>query len=187
MNVATTELPGVLLIDIDKYTDSRGSFLETWNRKRYGECGLPSDFVQDNVSYSKRGVLRGLHFQNPHPQGKLVQVLEGEVFDVAVDIRVGSPSFGKWYGVVLSSDKNAQLYIPEGFAHGFLALSELAVFSYKCTEFYNKSCERSIRWDDPDIAIKWPLNDLVLSDKDRAGYLLKDIPQEFLFRMVQKL
>ena len=181
MNITKTDLPGVLLVDVDKFSDGRGSFHETWHRDRYAGLGLPSNFVQDNVSNSKRGVLRGLHFQNPHAQGKLVQVLQGEVFDVAVDLRVGSPTFGKWFGSTLTAEKGTQMFIPEGFAHGFLTLSDVAIFSYKCTDFYNRSCEKTVRWDDPGIGIVWPMKNPLLSDKDRAGYLLKEIPREALF------
>lgn len=181
MNVTKTELPGVLLVHVDRFSDSRGSFHEAWHRERYAGLGLPSDFVQDNVSSSKQGVLRGLHFQNPHAQGKLVQVLQGEAFDVAVDLRVDSPTFGRWFGTTLTAEKGTQMFIPEGFAHGFLTLSPLVIFSYKCTDFYNKACEKTLRWDDPDIGIVWPLKNPLLSDKDRAGNLLKEIPREQLF------
>lgn len=181
MNVTKTELPGVLLVNVDKFSDARGSFLEAWHKDRYAGLGLPANFVQDNVSSSLKGVLRGLHFQNPHAQGKLVQVLQGEVFDVAVDLRVGSPTFGKWFGAMLAAEKGTQMFIPEGFAHGFLTLSDLVIFSYKCTDFYSKTCEKTVRWDDPDIGIDWPLKDPLLSDKDRAGYLLREMPREELF------
>jgi dTDP-4-dehydrorhamnose 3,5-epimerase len=181
MKITNTPLPGVVLVNVDKFSDSRGSFHETWHKERYAGLGLPSNFVQDNVSSSKKGVLRGLRMQNPHPQGKLVQVLQGEAFDVAVDLRVGSPTFGKWFGATLTAEKGSQMFIPEGFAHGFLTLSDVAIFSYKCTNFYNKAGEKTIRWDDPDIGIIWPLKDPLLSDKDRAGYFLKDIPRDELF------
>lgn len=182
MNVTETEVPGVLLVQVDKFADARGSFFESYHKERYAQHGIPSEFVQDNVSTSVKGVLRGLHFQNPHPQGKLVQVLQGEVFDVAVDLRVGSPTFRKWFGIVLSEGNGTQMYIPEGCAHGFLTLSDRAIFSYKCTRLYNKPSDRSLRWDDPEIGIEWPIKEPLLSDKDRAGSLLKDMPREWLFR-----
>jgi dTDP-4-dehydrorhamnose 3,5-epimerase len=181
MNITETSLPGVVLVNVDKFSDPRGSFHETWHKERYAGLGLRSNFVQDNVSTSIKGVLRGLHFQNPHAQGKLVHVLRGEVFDVAVDLRVGSPTFGKWFGATLTAEKGTQMFIPEGFAHGFLTLSDVAIFSYKCTDFYSKASEKTLRWDDPDIGIIWPLKDPLLSEKDRAGYLLKDMPREELF------
>jgi dTDP-4-dehydrorhamnose 3,5-epimerase len=178
--VETTNLPGVILIKPEVFGDSRGFFLESWNRRRYAEAGLDRDFVQDNQSLSRRGILRGLHFQNPQPQGKLVQVLRGEVFDVALDIRLGSPTFGQWYGAFLSEENHHQLWIPEGFAHGFCVTSDVALFSYKCTDFYNPKAEFSLRWDDPDIGIAWPLEGPTLSAKDQAGMRLKDLPRECL-------
>ena len=181
MKVLTCAIPGLLIIEPKVFGDARGFFLETWNRRRYGEAGLDVDFVQDNVSFSRRGILRGLHFQNPRPQGKLLQVLQGEVFDVAVDIRRNSPTFGKWHGLVLSSDNKLQFYIPAGFAHGFAVLSETALFQYKCTEFYSPKDEMAIRWDDPDIGIEWPLKEPLLSERDAKGLLLRDAPPERLF------
>ncbi len=180
MMIETTPLSGVLLIKPDVFGDARGFFLETWNRQRYAEAGLDRDFVQDNVSLSRGGILRGLHFQNPGPQGKLVQVLKGEVFDVAVDIRVGSPTFGQWYGVTLSEENHYQLYVPENFAHGFCVTSDYALFAYKCTDFYDPSAEFSLRWDDPDIGIRWPIEAPQLSAKDRVANLLKEFPPESL-------
>jgi dTDP-4-dehydrorhamnose 3,5-epimerase len=180
MIVETTPLPGVLLIKPDVFGDSRGYFLESWNRRRYAEIGLDRDFVQDNQSLSRRGILRGLHFQNPEAQGKLVQVLRGEVFDVAVDIRRGSPTFGQWYGAVLSEENHHQLWVPEGFAHGFCVTSDLALFAYKCTDFYNPKAEFSLRWDDPDLGILWPIENPELSAKDQAGVFLKDFPRDCL-------
>jgi dTDP-4-dehydrorhamnose 3,5-epimerase len=182
MNVEETRLPGVLLIKPDVHGDARGYFLEGWNRRRYAEGGLDRDFVQDNLSLSRQGILRGLHFQNPFPQGKLVQVLRGEVFDVAVDIRVGSPTFGQWYGVTLSEDNHYQLWVPEGFAHGFCVTSDMALFSYKCTDFYNPAAEFSLRWNDPDLAIDWPIQEPTLSAKDQAAIRLKDFAQDILPR-----
>lgn len=180
MIVETTNLPGVLLFKPKVFGDARGFFLETWNRQRYAEAGLDKDFVQDNVSQSRQGILRGLHFQNPRPQGKLVQALKGEVYDVAVDIRVGSPTFGQWYGVTLSEENHWQLYVPENFAHGFCVLSETALFAYKCTGFYNPAAEFSLRWDDPEVGIEWPITNPQLSAKDQVGKLLKEFPAEAL-------
>lgn len=181
MKIETTPLPGVLLIQPDVFGDHRGYFKESWNRRKYAEQGLDVDFVQDNLSFSKKGILRGLHFQNPNPQGKLVQALQGEVFDVAVDIRKGSPTFEQWFGAILSAENHLQLYVPEGFAHGFCVLSETALFSYKCTDFYNPAAEFSLRYDDPGIGIEWPLDgEPSLSTKDLNAVLLKDFPEEFL-------
>ena len=181
MNITRCDLNGLLIIEPKVFGDARGFFLESWNRNRYREAGMDMDFVQDNLSFSRRGILRGLHFQNPQPQGKLLQVLQGEVFDVAVDIRQGSPGFGKWHGLVLSAENKRQFYVPPGFAHGFAVLSETALFHYKCTEFYSPKDEMTIRWDDPDIAIKWPLKDPLLSDKDARGACLRDVPRDRLF------
>lgn len=175
MEVIQTPLPGVLLIRPRVFRDERGTFLETWRRERYDEAGIPEEFVQDNAASSVRGVLRGLHYQYPEPQGKLVMALQGEVFDVAVDIRQGSPHFGEWYGARLSAVNGQQLWIPEGFAHGYAVLSETAVFSYKCTRAYNPHGDAALRWDDADIGIDWPLADPVLSDKDAAASKLREI------------
>ncbi len=182
MNVLETKLPGVLIIEPDVFGDARGYFMETWQRDRYAQAGLPIHFVQDNLSFSTRGVLRGLHFQNPNSQGKLVFVLQGEVFDVAVDIRAGSPTFGQWVGVTLSSENKRQLYIPEGFAHGFCVTSDTALFAYKCTDFYNPAAEGGIIWNDPDIGIDWPVKRPVLSEKDSVYRRLKNISRERLPR-----
>ena len=181
MKIEETTLPGVLLVAPDVFGDHRGYFQESWNKRKFAELGLNLDFVQDNLSYSKKGILRGLHFQNPQPQGKLVQALQGEVFDVAVDIRKGSPNFGHWFGTVLSAENHRNMYVPEGFAHGFCVLSEHALFSYKCTEFYNPKTEFALRYDDPDIGIPWPLDgEPSLSPKDINALLLKDFPQDLL-------
>ncbi len=171
MKVTETNLPGVLIFEPDVYEDSRGYFLETWNSTRYGAYNLPEKFVQDNLSFSHRGVLRGLHYQlSPREQGKLVSVVAGEVFDVAVDTRRSSPTFGHWFGTILSAENKKQLWIPVGFAHGFLVLSESAVFLYKVTEYYSPAHERCIRWDDPHIDIRWPIGQTpVISPKDMAG------------------
>ncbi len=169
MKVTETTLPGVLLIEPKVFGDARGFFKETWHRDRYGEAGMPTEFPQDNASLSARGVLRGLHLQHPQGQGKLVQVLLGEVFDVAVDVRHGSPDFGKWIGVNLSADNHRQLYIPPGFAHGFCVTSDMALFHYKCTSLYAPDKEITIAWDDPDIGIDWPEGDREVSTKDQTG------------------
>ncbi len=178
MKVIAAELPGVLLLEPKVFGDARGFFLETWQAARYHEAGLPERFVQDNHSRSRRGVLRGLHYQLTQPQGKLVWVTRGAVFDVAVDIRRGSPTFGRWYGCVLDDVDHRQLYIPPGFAHGFCVLSEEADFFYKCTDYYHPPSERGIAWDDPDIGIEWPLREVSLSDKDQDNRrLAAQIPE----------
>ncbi|RMG87623.1 MAG: dTDP-4-dehydrorhamnose 3,5-epimerase [Candidatus Dadabacteria bacterium] len=180
MRVVETELPGVLLVEPRVFGDERGYFLETYQARRYAEAGIPGPFVQDNLSFSRRGVLRGLHYQHPHGQGKLVWVLQGEVFDVAVDIRRGSPFFGRWVGVRLSAENKRQLWIPPGFAHGFCVVSETALFAYKCTDYYAPEAEGTVRWDDPALAIDWPVADPVVSAKDAAGLRLAEIPPERL-------
>jgi dTDP-4-dehydrorhamnose 3,5-epimerase len=183
MNVIRTRLPGVVIIEPRVFRDDRGYFLETWSSARYGPAGLPTVFEQDNLSCSAVGVLRGLHYQFPTPQGKLVSVSKGEVFDVAVDIRVGSPTFGKWEGVKLSAESGRQLYIPEGFAHGFLVTGEgPAIFSYKCTAGYDPTGQCSILWDDPDLAIEWPGARPLLSPKDAEAPRLRDVPEARLPR-----
>ncbi len=180
MKVQETELADVVIIEPAVYGDSRGYFLETWNQARYVKAGFPPVFVQDNLSYSRRGVLRGLHYQNPQTQGKLVYVLKGEVYDVAIDIRLGSPTFGHWTGETLSGENRRQLYIPPGYAHGFCVTSEDALFAYKCTAAYDAAAEGTIRWNDPDVGIDWPPLDFVLSDKDRGAPLLRDLGQDRL-------
>lgn len=180
MKIVETDLAGVVVVEPKVFGDARGFFYETWQKERYEEAGIKGTFVQDNVSFSRKGVLRGLHYQQPHSQGKLVSVLQGEVFDVAVDIRVGSPQFGKWTGVILSGENHRQLWIPEGFAHGFCVLSDTAFFSYKCTDVYTPACEGGILWNDPDIGIKWPIEEVVLSDKDQIYPLLKNISSDKL-------
>lgn len=174
MKVTPTELPEVLLIEPDVFGDARGFFMESYHAEKYGKLGLPERFVQDNHSRSSRGVLRGLHYQLANPQGKLVRVVSGEVFDVAVDIRSGSPRFGQWTGVVLSAANQRQMYIPPGFAHGFCVLSEMSDFLYKCTDFYDSADEHGILWNDPAIGIEWPVVDYLLSDKDRNNPKLAD-------------
>ena len=180
MNVSNTALPGVMLIEPRVFADARGYFLETWQQQRYQEHGLPSQFVQDNMSCSSYATLRGLHFQYPHAQGKLVYVVYGEIFDVAVDIRVGSPTFGRSCGIELSRENKRQLYIPEGFAHGFCVTSETAVVMYKCTDFYTPQTEGGVLWNDPDLAIPWPITTPTLSDKDQRYLPLREISRERL-------
>jgi len=175
-----TDLPDCVVIEPSIFGDERGFFYEAWNAERFGRNGLPSRFVQSNVSSSSRGVLRGLHYQWPNPQGKLVSVLEGEVYDVAVDIRRGSPHFGRWTAVVLSGENKRQLWIPEGFAHGFAVLSERAVFSYLCTAVYDRAADAGIRWDDARIGIDWPIREPLLSDKDARAPFLDEVAPERL-------
>lgn len=171
MKFLPTTIPDVIVVEPQVFGDERGFFMETWQRTTFAENGIDFDFVQDNHSLSGKGILRGLHYQIKHPQGKLVRVIKGEVFDVAVDIRASSPTFGKWVGVSLSEENKNMLWIPPGFAHGFYVTSETAEFVYKCTDFYAPEYERSIIWNDPDIGITWPQdqNAPLLSDKDRAG------------------
>jgi dTDP-4-dehydrorhamnose 3,5-epimerase len=180
VKVIETSLPGVLIFEPDVFGDERGFLMETYNEERYREAGLSARFVQDNLSFSAHGVLRGQHFQSPDPQGKLVQVLQGEVFDVAVDIRAGSPTFGEWIGVTLSAGNRRQFWVPEGFAHSFLVTGESALFAYKCTALYNREAEGAILWNDPEIGIKWPIEAPILSGKDRNAPLLADLPPEKL-------
>jgi len=181
MKINQTNLEGVLHIEPKVFGDARGFFLETYNKQRYMGAGFPDiEFVQDNHSRSSKGVLRGLHFQLNHPQGKLVQVATGSVFDVVVDIRVGSPTFGQWYGCVLSEENHHQLWIPPKFAHGFCVLSDTADFVYKCTDYYNPEDEGGLLWNDPDVDIDWPLSAPLLSEKDKAYSCLKDIPEHLL-------
>ena len=171
-----TDLPEVLIIDTEVYSDDRGFFLESYNIAAFQEVGLPTNFVQDNHSRSAQGVLRGLHYQHPQWQGKLVRAVVGKVFDVAVDIRRASPSFGKWTGVALTAENHRQLYIPPGFAHGFCVLSAVAELIYKCTQTYKPSDEAGILWNDPDIGIKWPIQNPILATKDKKARLLAEIP-----------
>ena len=177
IKVTNCEIEGLHIIVPAVFPDERGYFMETYNQKDFEEAGLGMTFVQDNQSMSVKGVLRGLHFQKQYPQGKLVRVVRGKVFDVAVDLRKDSQTYGKWFGVELSAENKKQFYIPEGFAHGFLVLSEEAEFCYKCTDFYHPGDEGGIKWDDPDIGIKWPLEEgtkLVISEKDQKWSGLKD-------------
>lgn len=180
MNVIETNLPGVLIVEPKVFGDSRGFFMETYNEERYRAAGIDHGFVQDNHSRSRRGVLRGLHFQLEQTQGKLVWVKRGQVYDVAVDVRRGSPNFGQWTGVVLDDENHRQLWVPPGFAHGFVVLSEEADFVYKCTDYYHPPSEVSVAWDDPAIGIDWPIRDVQLSAKDAAAPRLADLPAERL-------
>jgi dTDP-4-dehydrorhamnose 3,5-epimerase len=181
MKVMPCDISGLFVIEPQVFADSRGFFMELWNELRYNEAGLKAPFVQDNLSRSRRGTLRGLHFQNPRAQGKLVSVLEGEVFDVAVDLRRSSPTFGRWHGLRLSSQNRLQFFVPPGLAHGFQVLSETALFTYKCTEFYSPKDEWTLRWNDPDLDVKWPIETPMLSEKDRQGLLLRQLPEDRLF------
>ncbi len=182
MKVISSELfPEVIVIEPKVFGDERGFFWETYQEGRYLESGVRARFVQDNLSYSQKGVLRGLHYQIGRPQGKLVWVIKGEVFDVVVDLRKSSPTFGRWFGMTLSERRPKQIYIPEGFAHGFCVTSRDALFCYKCTDYYSPSHERGIRWDDPELGIQWPVRDPVLSEKDKRFPLLKQVNKEDLF------
>jgi len=174
MKVSETELTGVLVLELDVYPDERGQFFEIFNDGRYQSLGLPTRFVQDNFSRSRRGVVRGLHYQQPRPQGKLVQVLRGRILDVAVDLRRSSAHFARWVGIELSSDRPTQLWVPPGFAHGFCALTDADVL-YKCTDAYVASCDRALRWNDPDLAIRWPIESPVVSPKDDRAPFLRDV------------
>ncbi len=183
MNVIPTRLPGVVIIEPRIFRDDRGYFLETWSEAKAASAGLPTVFAQDNLSCSKPGVLRGLHYQFPIAQGKLVSVSQGEVFDVAVDIRVGSPTFGQWVGETLSAENGRQFYIPEGFAHGFQVTSDIpAIFAYKCTNSYDPTGQCSILWDDPALAIAWPQGSPLLSSKDAEAPKLAEVPESRLPR-----
>ncbi|RJP74851.1 MAG: dTDP-4-dehydrorhamnose 3,5-epimerase [Desulfobacteraceae bacterium] len=175
MKVTSTDLKEVLLIEPRVFADNRGYFYEAYHRERYFENGIRSTFIQDNFSYSVQGTLRGLHYQSPKPQAKLVQILQGEIYDIAVDIRKGSPTFGNWVGVYLSDRNKRQLFIPEGFAHGFAVLSPVALFAYKCSDLFSPECEGGIKWNDPDLGIRWPLDKPILSEKDSGYPCLKDI------------
>lgn len=180
MRVIETGLGGVVIIEPTIHEDERGFFQESWKASTYGRHGLPVAFSQANVSSSIKGVLRGLHYQYMQPQGKLVSVLKGRIFDVAVDIRQGSPTFSQWAGVELSGENHRQLYIPEGFAHGFLVLSETALFHYHCTTEYAAEYDAAIAWNDPDIAVNWPSQPEAVSDRDRQAALLRDVPDDRL-------
>lgn len=181
MRITPLEIPGLLLIEPTLFRDQRGVFCESFHERRYAEAGFTERFVQDNYSRSVRGTLRGLHFQEPHAQGKLVMAVEGTVYDVVVDIRKGSPMFGKWYGVELSSENLRQLYIPPGCAHGFCVTSEQAAFLYKCTDYYSPKDERGIIWNDPALGIAWPQVTPILSAKDQAYRSLAQVDAELPF------
>jgi dTDP-4-dehydrorhamnose 3,5-epimerase len=178
MRSSVKDLPGVVLIEPVIHRDARGFFLETFHAAKYAAAGLPSVFVQDNHSASVRGTLRGLHMQLRKPQGKLVGVIEGEIWDVAVDVRPASPTFGRWTAATLSADNHHQLYVPPGFAHGLCVLSERAQVHYKCTELYDPSDEVGIRYDDPDLGIDWPVSEPLLSDRDRRLGTLQDLVRQ---------
>lgn len=180
MKVIETALPGAVVIEPNVFGDERGFFYESYNRDSYRAAGITAEFIQSNVSRSARGVLRGLHYQWPNPQGKLVSVLEGEVYDVAVDVRRNSPTFGRWAGVMLTADNHRHFWVPEGFAHGFCVLSEFATFTYQCTALYDAAADAGIRWDDADLGIDWPLSTPLLSGKDAKAPFLKDVPSDRL-------
>lgn len=175
MKVIPTLFNGVIIIEPKRFGDSRGFFTETYHRTRYRDAGIHHDFVQDNLSFSVKNTLRGLHFQIRHPQAKLVQVLAGEVFDVVVDLRRDAPTYGNWEGFPLSAENMRQLFIPEGFAHGFCVVSDTALFSYKCSDLYAPGDEGGVLWSDPDIGIAWPVKDPIISEKDEKYPLLRDL------------
>lgn len=175
-----TDLPGVILVEPQVHGDARGFFLESYHEAKYAEGGIPGSFVQDNHSLSSRGTLRGLHGQFPNAQGKLLRVVEGEIFDVAVDVRLGSPTFGRHVAVVLSAENFRQIYVPPGLIHGFAVTSAVAQVEYKCTELYRPDQDFSVRWDDPELAIPWPIEDPILSDKDRDAPLLREVHDKLL-------
>ncbi len=178
MKFSETPLPGVIHIELDVYRDPRGYFLESYHAAKYAQAGITGPFVQDNISKSSRSTLRGLHAQLVRPQGKLVHVVTGEIWDVAVDIRPSSPTYKKWYGITLSEQHPCQLYIPAGFAHGFCVLSEAAEVQYKCTDLYDPSSEIHLAWNDPDLAIAWPIRNPVLSVKDQQGVTIRQIERD---------
>ncbi|MBN8707425.1 MAG: dTDP-4-dehydrorhamnose 3,5-epimerase [Bacteroidetes bacterium] len=185
MTFKTTSIPGIVIIEPKVFGDSRGFFLESFHKERFAQHGITEDFVQDNVSRSSKGTLRGLHYQlDPNAQGKLVRVSVGEVYDVAVDIRKGSPTYGKYFGMILSEENKAMMYVPAGFAHGFIVLSETAEFTYKCTNYYAPQSEKSLLWNDPEIGIEWPMQpDLnLISGKDKAASFLKDADINYIWK-----
>lgn len=181
MKAKESKLEGVIIIEVNIYEDTRGFFMESFNRKKYKEIGITKEFVQDNLSYSRKNILRGLHFQNPNAQAKLVSVIKGEVYDVVADLRKESPTFACWDGFLISEKNQRQVYVPEGFAHGFVTLSEDAYFYYKCSDYYSPGSEYCIRWDDPDLDIKWLVDKPALSEKDQNGVYLKELPVELCF------
>lgn len=182
MRITPTELPEILLVEPDVHRDARGFFVETWHAAKFAELGVPAQFVQDNHSRSRRGTLRGLHTQIARPQAKLMRASLGEIFDVAVDIRVGSPTFGRHVAVVLSAENFRQLWVPEGFAHGFCVLSEVAEIQYKCSDFYDPTSEITLAWNDPAVGVAWPVSDPLLSPKDQVGRRLADFAEHELPR-----
>lgn len=180
MQVTKTFIEGLLIIQPTIFNDARGYFYEPYNRKTFAEIGIGEEFVQDNQSFSQKGVIRGLHFQNPpHAQAKLLRVLQGSIWDVAVDIRKSSPTYGKYFGVELSAENKTIFYVPKGFAHGFFTLEDNTLLLYKCSDFYNKPSEESLVWNDPDVAISWKINDPILSEKDLNGKKLKELKSQF--------
>ena len=183
MKVTKTEILGLLIIQPDVFNDSRGYFFESYNKQRFAEFGIPDNFVQDNISQSKKGTVRGLHYQvGEKAQGKLCQVIEGEVLDVAVDIRFNSPTFGKHFSLILNSETKSQLWIPTGFAHGFSVLSDEAIFSYKCTNYYSKAHERTILFNDPDLKIDWKIENTIVSEKDLTATKFRNIGNDFDYK-----
>ena len=180
LRFARTEIPGVVVVEPVVHRDARGFFLETWHAERYREHGIDARFVQDNHSRSARGTLRGLHAQQPKPQGKLLRVVEGEVWDVAVDARLGSPAFGCYVAVVLSAENFRQVYVPPGVLHGFCVTSEAAQIEYKCTQAYDPRAEFCVRWNDPELAIPWPIAEPLLSEKDRRAPLLREVRERLI-------
>lgn len=184
-NFVKTKIRDLYIIEPKVFGDNRGYFMESYNKKDFFDAGLTMEFVQDNKSKSKKGVLRGLHFQTKHTQGKLVRVTEGAVYDVAVDLRKGSPTYGQWEGILLTSENKKQFYVPEGLAHGFLVLSDTAVFNYKCTDFYAPEYDGGVLWNDPDIGIEWPLDgieEILLSEKDKNQKTLKELDLPFEYK-----
>ncbi|SDY45658.1 dTDP-4-dehydrorhamnose 3,5-epimerase [Proteiniborus ethanoligenes] len=176
-NIINTDIEGLYIIEPKVFIDNRGYFSEIYNEAEFKNIGIYKSFLQDNISYSKKGVLRGLHFQHKRPQGKLTRVVNGQVYDVAVDLRVGSKTYGKWYGIVLSENNKKMLYIPEGFAHGFYVLSDFAIFEYKCTDYYVPSDQQGIIWNDSELGIEWPIDtstDIILSEQDKKWGTVKD-------------
>jgi len=180
MKIVKTEIPGIIILEPKVFQDDRGFFMETYQKQKYEEAGITATFVQDNYSFSQKNTLRGLHYQYPHGQAKLVQVIQGSVLDVAVDIRRGSPTFGKSISVELTDKNNRQLFIPVGFAHGFVVLSETATFTYKCSDFYSPADEKGVLFSDPELDINWPQEEFLLSEKDREYPCLRMIPSEHL-------
>jgi dTDP-4-dehydrorhamnose 3,5-epimerase len=176
MNIVVTEFPGLVVLEPRLFEDARGFFMETFQGERFKAAGLPVYFPQDNHSLSRKDVIRGLHYQIEHPQGKLVRAVRGDVFDVAVDLRRNSPRFGRWFGIYLTANNRKQVYIPPGFAHGFCAVSDEAEVVYKCTDVYCPSAERTILWNDPQLAIRWPVAEPILAEKDRRGLLFCEAP-----------